>query len=69
MQSESYLDLAPSRLVSHVVLGADFRFGLVLEVELDRLYLLVSPAWFVGCVFQGPDLGLCIPDKLFLLYL
>ena len=49
--SKFYLDVSPAGDVLDVVLGADFRFGLLLEVQLDGFYFLFAAFGFVGGVF------------------
>ena len=47
-----YFDAATARNVFSVILGADFWFRFILEVELHCLYLLVTAARLVRRVLQ-----------------
>ena len=51
----------------NVLLGSNLGLGLLLEVHLHRLYFLVTSSGFVCRIFQGADLGLCVPRQLHLL--
>jgi len=51
----------------NVLLGSNFGLGLLLEVQLHRLYFLVTSSGFVGRIFQRADLGLRVPRQLHLL--
>ena len=51
----------------NVLLGSNLGLGLLLEVQLHRLYLLITSSRFVCRIFQGADLGLGVPRQLHLL--
>ena len=51
----------------NVLLGCNLGLGLLLEVQLHRLYFLVTSSGFVGRIFQRADLGLRVPRQLHLL--
>lgn len=64
---DAYLHGTPAWLMLNVLLGSNLGLGLFLEVQFHRLYFLVTSSGFVGRIFQGADLGLCVPRQLHLL--
>lgn len=60
----SYLYVTTAGRVLDIVLGADARLGLVLELRLDGLDLLVAAAGLVVGVLQRSDLRLGLPLQL-----
>jgi hypothetical protein len=66
---DAYLDGTAAGLMFHIVLGSNFGFRLLLEIKFHRLYLLVASTRFVGCIFQGANLGFGIPRQFDLLNL
>lgn len=66
---ESYLDITAAGLMLHIVLGADLRLGLVLEVHFERLDLFIAAAGLMGCILQRTNFRFCIPLQLCCYYL
>jgi hypothetical protein len=66
-KADAYLHGASSWLMLNVLLGSNLGLGFVFEIKLHGLDLLVTSSGFMGRIFQGADLGLCVPRQLYLL--